>query len=201
MPDHDRARGRRLCRDPLQPARAAHPVRRQLADLLCHVRHHGRDGVVVASLDPHDARRLRCPEPHREHRPEHDRHLSEDIARVTLAEDALDPVDEPDRLDATLEHGEQRALSALVRRVLARHEADIRRHSGRAARARPGREPQRARHHRSPRPSPRLALPSRHRGCCRAPHRAARAGVCLHGHRATLLGLGVARSGWAGQYA
>ena len=124
-----RAGAAALPRSP-EPARAAHPVRRKLADLLCHIRHHSGDGVVVASLDPHDTRVLRCPEPHREHRPEHDRHLSEDIARLTLAEDALDPVDQPDRLDATFEHGEQRALSALVRCVLARHEPDIRRHSG-----------------------------------------------------------------------
>jgi hypothetical protein len=47
---------------------------------------------------------------------------------VTLADDALDPVDELDGLDATLEDGEQRPLAALVRRVLTRDEADIRRH-------------------------------------------------------------------------
>ena len=47
---------------------------------------------------------------------------------LTLADDALDPVDELDRLDAPLQHGEERALLALVRRVLARHETDIRRH-------------------------------------------------------------------------
>ena len=45
---------------------------------------------------------------------------------LPLADDALDPVDELDRLDPALEHGEQRALVALVRRVLARHEADVR---------------------------------------------------------------------------
>ena len=49
---------------------------------------------------------------------------------LPLADDALDPVDELDRLDAALEHGEQRALVALVGRVLARHEADIGRHPG-----------------------------------------------------------------------
>ena len=46
---------------------------------------------------------------------------------LPLADDALDPVDELDRLDPALEHGEQRALAALVRRVLARDEADVRR--------------------------------------------------------------------------
>ena len=47
---------------------------------------------------------------------------------MTLPDDALDPVDLPDRLDAALQHGEERALVALVRRVLARDEAHVRRH-------------------------------------------------------------------------
>ena len=47
-----------------------------------------------------------------------------------LADDALDPVDKLDRLDAALEHGEERALVALVRGVLARHEADVGRRAG-----------------------------------------------------------------------
>jgi hypothetical protein len=63
--------------------------------LCCDIRHHGRDSVIAVSLDPHHARRLGCTKSHREHRPEHDGHLPEDVARVTLAEDALDPVDEP----------------------------------------------------------------------------------------------------------
>ena len=46
---------------------------------------------------------------------------------MALADDALDPVDELDRLDAALEHGEERALVALVRGVLARRERDVRR--------------------------------------------------------------------------
>jgi hypothetical protein len=46
---------------------------------------------------------------------------------VTLTDDAFDPVDELDRLDASLEHGEQRALFALMRRELTRHQGDIRR--------------------------------------------------------------------------
>ena len=130
MPDHDRPRRRRLGRDALQPARSADPVARQPADLLADVRRHGRDRVVVVRLDPHDARLLRRAEPDREHRPERDRHLAEDVPRAALADDALDPVDELDRLDATLEHGEERALAALVRRVLARHEADVGRGPG-----------------------------------------------------------------------
>ena len=48
---------------------------------------------------------------------------------MALAEDALDPLDEPDRLDATLEHGEERALIALVSREFAGREADVRRHA------------------------------------------------------------------------
>ena len=39
---------------------------------------------------------------------------------AALADDALDPVDELDRLDPALEHGEERPLVALVRGVLAR---------------------------------------------------------------------------------
>src|SRR5207248_6126885 len=57
-------------------------------------------------------------------------HLAEDVARATLADNALDPVDELHRLDAALEHGEERALAALVGGVFARDEADVRRHAG-----------------------------------------------------------------------
>ena len=49
---------------------------------------------------------------------------------LALADDALDPVDELDRLDAALEHREQRALVALVRGVLARRQPDVRRDAG-----------------------------------------------------------------------
>ena len=42
------------------------------------------------------------------------------VARAAHADDALDAVDVLDRLDAALEDGEQRALAALVRGVLAR---------------------------------------------------------------------------------
>ena len=86
VPDDDRARRRRLGGDALQPARSAHPVGREPADLLGDVGRHGRDRVVVVRLDPHDARRLRRAEADREHRPEHDRHLAEDVARVALAD-------------------------------------------------------------------------------------------------------------------
>ena len=129
MPGHDRARGRPLGGESLQAARPAHPVGRQPPDLGCDVRDDGRNGVVIRDVDPHHARGLRCTKAHREHRPEHERHLAEHVARVALAEDALDPLDEPDRLDATLEHGEERALIALVSREFAGREADVRRHA------------------------------------------------------------------------
>ena len=125
-PDDDRARRRRLGGQALQPARAAHAVARELADRLREVGRLGRDRVVVARLEAHDARRLRGAEPDGEDRAERDRHLAEGVARLPLADDALDPVDELDRLDPALQHGEQRALGALVRRVLARHEGDVR---------------------------------------------------------------------------
>ena len=109
----------------MQPTRTAHPVGRQPADFLGDVGHHGREGVVVMGLDAHDARLLGRAEPDRENRPECEWHLAEDVPGMAFADDALDPVDELDRFDATLEHGEERALGALVRRVLARHERDI----------------------------------------------------------------------------
>ena len=61
----------------------------------------------------------------REDRPERDRHLAEDIAGTPLADDALDALVAPDRLDTAFEHGEQRTLAALVRCVLARRECDV----------------------------------------------------------------------------
>jgi hypothetical protein len=80
--------------------------------------------VVVVRLDPHDTRPLRRPKSDGEHRPERDRHFPEDVTRAAFAEDALDPVDELDRFDAAVEHGEERPLLAPLRRVIARHEAD-----------------------------------------------------------------------------
>jgi hypothetical protein len=109
----------------LKPARTGHPVARQPADLLCDIWLHGRDSVVVVRLDPHDARGLCRPKPDGKHRSERDRHLAEDVARAALAHNALDPVDELDHLDATLEHREESARAALVHRILAWHEADV----------------------------------------------------------------------------
>jgi len=96
------------------------------ADLLGEVGRDCREGVIVVRFDAHDARRLRSAEPDREHRPEHHRHLPEDVAGNARADDALDAVDELDRLDAAFEHGKQRALATFVRGVLPRHEADVR---------------------------------------------------------------------------
>ena len=55
MPDDERAGRRRLRREPLEPARSAHPVGGEPADLLGDVRYHRRDGVVVMRIDPHHA--------------------------------------------------------------------------------------------------------------------------------------------------
>ena len=126
--DHERARRRRVGGDALQPARPRHPVGREPADLLRDVGLDGRDGVVVVRLDPQHARRLGArAEADREDRPERDRHLAEDVADLALADDARDPVDELDRLDAAVEDGEERPLAALVRRVLPGRERDVRR--------------------------------------------------------------------------
>ncbi len=130
MADHDRARRRWLSCDALQPRRSTNPVGCELADFLADIWSRGRDSVVVVSFEPHDARRLCGAKPDGEHRTQRDRHFPEDVARASLADDALDPVDELYRLDATLEQGEERALAALVHGVLARHEADVGRCTG-----------------------------------------------------------------------
>ena len=75
---------------------------------------------------------------------ERDRHLPEDVARLPPADDALDPVDELDRLDAALEHREQRPLVALVHRVLAGREADVGRGAGEPLALGRRREPRRS---------------------------------------------------------
>src|SRR5215210_2271703 len=107
MSDDDRARRRWIGCDALQPVRAAHAVGRQPADLLWNVGYHARNSVVVVGLDSHDAGLLRRSEPDREYRSECDRHLAEDVPGDTLADNALNSVDELDRLDATFKHREQ----------------------------------------------------------------------------------------------
>ena len=125
MAEHNCPRRRRLRSEALQATRSADPIACQAAQFLPDVRRHGCDSVVVVGLDSHDARLLRSPKPDGEHCSERDRHLPEDVSRLTLADDALDSIDELDRLDPTLEHGEERSLVARVRGVLARAEADI----------------------------------------------------------------------------
>jgi hypothetical protein len=71
-------------------------------------------------IDPHHARCLRGAEPDGENRSQRDRHLAEDVAHIADAQHAVDAIDGPDGLDATLEHREQGALSALLRRILPR---------------------------------------------------------------------------------
>ncbi len=44
---------------------------------------------------------------------------------MALADDALDAVDEPDRLDAAVEHAEERTLVAFVHGVVACDEPDV----------------------------------------------------------------------------
>ena len=105
--------------------RALHPVVREVADLLADLRDGGRQGVVVAWLEPHHSSRLGGSKPDRKHRPEHDRHLAEDVSRIAVAQHPLDAVDHPDRLDSPFDHREQRALIPLVRGVLAGDQGDI----------------------------------------------------------------------------
>ena len=57
--------------------------------------------------------------------PERDRHLAEDVTRESLADHALQAVDEHDRLDPSREDAEQRPLVALVHGKLAGAERDI----------------------------------------------------------------------------
>ena len=84
-----------------------------------------RDRVVIVGLDPHDARLLRGPEPDREDGAEDYRDLTEDVSRVPLPDDALDPVDELHRLDPALQDCKERPVVTLVCRVLARREGDV----------------------------------------------------------------------------
>lgn len=86
--------------------------------------------MVVVGRDTHDAGLLRRPETDREHGSEHDRDLAEDVARMAFADDPPDPVDMLDRLDPAVEDGEERALGAFIRGVLARDERDVGRSPG-----------------------------------------------------------------------
>ena len=107
----------------------APPIRNAASfpDLQSYVGGRCGDGVVVVGVDPHDAAGLRCAKADGEDGAERDRNLSEDIPWLPLSDDAIDAVDLLDRLDATLEQPEERALVAFVRGVLARHQPDVRR--------------------------------------------------------------------------
>ena len=69
------------------------------------------------------------PESHGVAQPERDRHLAEDVTRESLADHALQAVDEHDRLDPSREHAEQRPLVAFVHGKLTGAERDIGRHT------------------------------------------------------------------------
>ena len=125
LPDHHRARRRRRGGEPGQASRPPDPVPGQLADLDRHARSGGRDGVVVVGREPHHARGLGSAKPNGKHSSERDRHLAEHVARLPYADHGLDPVRGLDRLDSPFEQPEQRALAALVSRVLARDQADV----------------------------------------------------------------------------
>ena len=103
LSDHERARRGRLGRDALQPARPAHSLAREPADLLGDVRRDRRDSVVVLRIDSHDARRLGGAEPDRKQRAERDRNLAEDVAGEPFSDDAVDSVHGLDRFDAPVE--------------------------------------------------------------------------------------------------
>ena len=68
----------------------------------------------MVRLDPHHPRRLDGAETDGEDRAERDRNLAEELARVTDPDRPVDPVDEPGRLDLSVEDGEERALVSLV---------------------------------------------------------------------------------------
>ena len=84
--------------------------------------------MVVVRLYPQDARALSRAEADREYRAERDRHLAEQVAGLPLPDHARDPVDELDRLDPAVKHGEERTFVALGRRELARRQRDVRGH-------------------------------------------------------------------------
>ena len=61
------------------------------------------DGVIGARIDSQHPGLFRGPEPHRKDRPERDRHLPEDGARMSLADDLLDSLGLLDCLDPARE--------------------------------------------------------------------------------------------------
>ena len=82
--------------------------------------------MVVARFNPHHTRGHGGAEADWEHGPERDRDLAEEFAGIPPADHALDAVGALDRLDATVEHSEQRSFASLSCRVLPRCQADVR---------------------------------------------------------------------------
>ena len=111
MTEHDCPRRRGFGDDALQPA---DPVARQRTELDPDLGRRGGDRVVVLGAEAHHACRLGGAKAERKRCPECDRHLAEELALGAAADDTLHPVDERDGLQTPLEHGEQRALVALM---------------------------------------------------------------------------------------
>jgi hypothetical protein len=107
----------------------AEPVLCEDVDPPADLRLDGDEGAVVVRLDPEDARRLRCPIPGGVGHAERDRQLPDHVTGPALADHALHAIGEPDHFDPPLEHAEQRRQVTGVRRILAGHERDIRRHA------------------------------------------------------------------------
>ena len=116
---------RRLGSDPLEPAGAADPLRRELSDRGDDIGCGRREPVVIARLEPHHPGRRRGPEADRKPGPERDRHLAEDLARKPLADDAVEPVGVLDGVDLPGEDGEEGLLVSLVNGVFPRRELDV----------------------------------------------------------------------------
>ena len=128
-PHHNRPRRPLLSRERRQATSAPHPVVREVADLLAEIGHRGRKRVIITRLKSHHPGRLGGAKPDREHRPEHDRHLPENVTRITITKHPLDTINDPDRLDPPLDHREQCPLITLVRGVLALHQRHISSHT------------------------------------------------------------------------
>ena len=102
-PDDDRARRWWVRGEPLKAAGAAHPVGRECAYPFDESGMDRSDGVIGAGVDSQHPGFLCGPEPHREHRPKGDRHLPEDGAGMSLADDGLDALGLLDCLDPARE--------------------------------------------------------------------------------------------------
>ena len=123
---HDRARRRPVGCEALKAARSRDPLTRQRAHGCCDAWCDCGDRVILVRLDSHNPRRLGGPKPDRELRPEGDRDLAEDVARLALADNAVDAVDRLHRLDSSLEEPEEGAVVTLACGVFALYKAEIR---------------------------------------------------------------------------